>query len=60
MTEIGSLTAVRWVQGSSRATNRPGWVPALPYLLMLGLACLASIVLAIADPLAVADIFTRM
>ena len=60
MTDIGSLTAVRWAQGFSRATKHPGWVRALPYLVVLGLACLASIVLAIADPLAVADFFSRM
>jgi len=60
MTDIGSLTAVRWAQGLSRATKRPGWVRALPYLVVLGLVCLASIVLAITDPLAIADIFGRM
>ena len=60
MTDIGSLTAVRWAQGFSRVTTRPGWIPALPYLVVLGLACLASIALAIADPLGAADIFGRM
>lgn len=60
MTDIGSLTAVRWAQGLSRATKRPGWVRALPYLVVLGLACLASIVLAMSDPLGAADVLGRM
>ena len=59
MTDTDSLTAARWAEGVPGAT-KPGWVRALPYLLILGLACLASIVLAIADPLALADIFGRM
>ena len=60
MTDTGSLTAARWAKGFPGATKRPGWVRALPYLLVLGLACLASTVQAIADPLALADIFGRM
>ena len=60
MTDIGSLTAVRWAQGLSRATKRPGWVRAIPFLAVLGLACLAAIVLAITDPLGAADVFGRM
>ena len=60
MTDTGSLTAARWAEGLPGATKRPGWVRALPYLLILVLACVASTVLAIADPLALADIFDRM